>query len=715
MTVAMARSNLALLSWLVVVGSLSSRWVHAAPSPARPGGLRATVARATQAAPPPTTTPTVPVCAAVASSGVVGRNTFQTVWVPTRDVWRYLIFGRAAVGTCLGVCASTMCREYPSFNVSGNRQNSACQCLGTRIVCGRHGRVNGSTKKCDCFSGYRQAVNNGICVDVNECAESSSSCPSNQECVNTRGSFSCTPIACATPFGNPCGPGRACVDAPSGFTCQDIPGGVQCPAGCDPNSTCINNECICNAGFARPQPFLPCVEQGKGNNTTLVPSPQNATTVPPKQTPTTTCGINAAVSHDNATKCECLSGYQGDDPSGAGCTDVDECALVTRCAPNQECVNTAGSFSCTPRTCATPFGNPCGPGRPCIDTPTGFTCQDIPGGVQCPAGCEPNSTCINNECICNAGFARPQPFLPCVEQGGNNSTAPPLPKQTPTTTCGINAAVSHDNATKCECLSGYQGDDPSGAGCTDIDECALVTRCAPNQECVNTVGSFSCTPRTCATPFGNPCGPGRPCTDTPTGFTCQDIPGGVQCPAGCEPNSTCINNECICNDGFLRPQPFLPCVAQTGNNNTGTTLPPPTCGANAVVSLDDGTKCVCLPGYQGDDPSSAGCADIDECLQLSNPSRCASNQKCSNTDGSFTCAPIPCANMFGNPCGPDKACTDTPTGYTCSDLVGPAICPAGCGPNSTCGFASPTATRATCQCNAGFVRPNPALGCVPLA
>jgi Calcium-binding EGF domain len=702
----MARSNLPLIAWLIVVGSLRCG-VHGATNspPSRPGGLRATaVARATQAAPPPPTTSTVPVCA-VASGG---RNTFQTIWVAPRDVWRHLIFGRAALGTCLGVCASTMCREYPSYNVSGNRQNGTCQCLGTRIVCGRHGRVNGLTKDCDCFSGYQQ-VNNGICVDVNECSASLSSCLPNQECVNTKGSFSCAPRTCATAFGNPCGPGRACVDAPTGFTCLDIPGGVQCPAGCDPNASCVNNDCVCNEGFVRPEPFLPCIEQG--HNTTIVPvapPQQTNTTLPPKQAPTTTCGINAAVSHDNATRCECLLGYQGDDPSGAGCTDVDECLQTNACASNQECVNIVGSFSCIPRNCTNVFGNPCGPGRACVDAPTGFTCLEISGGVQCPAGCGPNSTCVNNGCICDVGFIRPQPFLPCVEQTDNGTV--PSPQRTPVATCGTNAAVVPENATKCECLVGYQGDDPSGVGCTDMDECLQTNSCASNQECVNTAGSFSCVPRNCTNVFGNPCGPGSACMDTATGFTCQQIPGGVQCPAGCEPNSACVNNACICDAGFIRPQPFLPCVTQTGNN----TLPPPTCGANAAASLDDATKCACLPGYQGDDPSGAGCTDIDECFQLSKPARCASNQKCSNTDGSFTCEPISCANIFGNPCGPGRACADTPTGYTCSDLVGPAICPAGCGPNSTCGFASPTDPRATCLCNAGFVRPNPALGCVPL-
>jgi hypothetical protein len=84
---------------------------------------------------------------------------------------------------------------------------------------------------------------------------------------------------------------------------------------------------------------------------------------------------------------------------------------------------------------------------------------------------------------------------------------------------------------------------------------------------------------------------------------------------------------------------------------------------------------------------------------------CASNQICSNTAESFACEPIMCANPYGNPCGPGRACKDAPTGFTCQSLLGSDICPAGCGPDSTC-------VQGKCECNQGFYRPKPYLGCV---
>ena len=67
----------------------------------------------------------------------------------------------------------------------------------------------------------------------------------------------------------------------------------------------------------------------------------------------------------------------------------------------------------------------------------------------------------------------------------------------------------------------------------------------------------------CANPFGNPCGPGRACTDTDTGFTCSPPINLLGCPVGCGQNSECVDGgstsgfNCECLEGFSRPRPFL--------------------------------------------------------------------------------------------------------------------------------------------------------------
>lgn len=215
------------------------------------------------------------------------------------------------------------------------------------------------------------------------------------------------------------------------------------------------------------------------------------------------------------------------------------------------------------------------------------------------------------------------------------------------TVCGKNAALS---GTKCLCSPGYEGD--ANKECTKIVDACLEIPCASNQKCANTAGSFTCTPILCANPAGNLCGPSSACKDTPTGFSCTSLLDSDICPAGCGPDSLCVSGKCVCDAGFHRPDPNL------------------------------------------------GCVVVDACL--SKP--CSSNQICSTQAGSYTCEPIKCANPFGNPCGTASACSDSPSGFTCKSLLGPEICPAGCGPDSSC-------ISGKCECDSGFYRPDPNLGC----
>lgn len=293
------------------------------------------------------------------------------------------------------------------------------------------------------------------------------------------------------------------------------------------------------------------------------------------------CGANANLTSD-AASCRCLPGFEGD--ALLGCSDVDECKSVSTslCAANQVCANKIGSYACNPLKCANPYGNPCGPGSACTDNDSGFTCAPI-NQNGCPVGCGPNSTCVNGgvstgfTCECNGGFYRPQPYLPCVAV---NATA---------TTCGTNAVKAANGA--CQCVSGYEGN--ATKGCTDIDECiaqaatTAVPVCAGNQKCNNTMGSYKCEPLTCdvgAAGGGvafNPCGPGRACANSATGYTCTAVyDAAAVCPAGCGPNSACVtagntttttgsttnssssgSAYCKCNTGFYRPQPSYPCKA----------------------------------------------------------------------------------------------------------------------------------------------------------
>jgi hypothetical protein len=152
---------------------------------------------------------------------------------------------------------------------------------------------------------------------------------------------------------------------------------------------------------------------------------------------------------------------------------------------------------------------------------------------------------------------------------------------TPTTStdvkCGTNAYLVN---ASCRCKSGFEGN--ATVGCTDINECRSIPfqsnavsippppPCAFNQECINTLGSYTCQPRSCANEWGsNPCGPASACTDAPNGFACTPLYNATYiCPAACPTTETCVPGgnattfaSCRCKPGYHRPTAFLPCVA----------------------------------------------------------------------------------------------------------------------------------------------------------
>lgn len=80
-----------------------------------------------------------------------------------------------------------------------------------------------------CTEGFRES--GSLCADIDECQESTHSCLTDDDCVNTPGSFLC---------GN-CPPGY--VDTlGDGTACEDIDECVTDNGGCDPLTTCTNTE-----------------------------------------------------------------------------------------------------------------------------------------------------------------------------------------------------------------------------------------------------------------------------------------------------------------------------------------------------------------------------------------------------------------------------------------------------------------------------------------
>ena len=129
----------------------------------------------------------------------------------------------------------------------------------------------------------------------------------------------------------------------------------------------------------------------------------------------------------------CPSGYLRS--KGAGCVDVDECALNRGgCDPRVTCTNLPGGFQCG--SCPTGYS---GDGS--------RSCADI-------------DECASNEARCDA-------HTPCINLVGSYR-------------CG-------------DCPSGYTGS--GSTGCVDIDECKTAHGdCSPHASCANTPGGHTVLP-----------------------------------------------------------------------------------------------------------------------------------------------------------------------------------------------------------------------------
>jgi Calcium-binding EGF domain/EGF domain len=91
---------------------------------------------------------------------------------------------------------------------------------------------------------------------------------------------------------------------------------------------------------------------------------------------------------------------------------------------------------------------------------------------------------------------------------------------------------------------------------------------------------------------------------------------------------------------------------------------PNICGPGAIcTNLDGSYICSCPDGFEGFDPQTTGCIDINECTR----SPCGRNEDCLNEVGSYKCVPIKNINeCLNNPCGANAICTDTIGSYVCS-------------------------------------------------
>ncbi|PVD21525.1 hypothetical protein C0Q70_17323 [Pomacea canaliculata] len=313
------------------------------------------------------------------------------------------------------------------------------------------------------------------------------------------------------------------------------------------------------------------------------------------------------------------------------CNDINECLLDAECLPNQECINTPGSYQCT---------SLCGDGfRRSQDSQT---CEDINECVEQPDLCE--RSCQNLvgsfRCSCPHGY-RLSDGGRCVDINECENPSKPCSHD----------CVNMPGSYRCTCPAGFSL--ANSYICQDRNECYEGThRCSVEEECINTEGAYQCI-KLC-----------------PQGFIrvasgeCQDIDECATNIHRCFGNQRCINTDggyqCQCPKGFQTRGPGQPCI-DVDECSQRTDI----CQHNCT-NTQGSFQCTCPPGYRLA-PDGYSCQDINECWE--DRIQCGTDQVCFNTRGSFTCIDVPC---------PTNYVRDPTTNYCVLECVDPTIvCPPG--------------------------------------
>ncbi|XP_073692711.1 hemicentin-1 [Garra rufa] len=383
------------------------------------------------------------------------------------------------------------------------------------------------------------------------------------------------------------------------------------------------------------------------------------------------CAVDSPCSHScnnimGGFSCACPSGFTISTESNT-CQDIDECTQGSHlCHPNQQCVNTVGTYRCQAK---------CGLGfKPSL---VGTSCEDV-DECQESAVSPCQQQCFNTlgsyRCTCHQGYQLVGHRCLDINE------------------CLRNVCPAHQQCRNTD--GGYQCFDscPSGMTtaengvCVDIDECQDGSHmCRYSQICQNTVGGYGCV---CPRGYRSQ-GVGRPCLDidecaqvpSPCAFQCRNVPGSFRCL--CPPGTVLLGDGRSCA-GLERGHIFTNStrVQARLRPQLVSTLERPYLTRLSVLPEHLGSsrrpRHECPVGYTSKDGT---CIDIDECAF-----RKPCQHECRNTIGSYqctcppgyqllsngrTCKDIDECSVQGVQCGPNQMCFNTRGGYQCLDTPCP--------------------------------------------
>ncbi|KAF6016884.1 hypothetical protein EB796_024803 [Bugula neritina] len=294
--------------------------------------------------------------------------------------------------------------------------------------------------------------------DIDECsdalANNISICPTNSNCINTNGSYSCI---CETGY----------QMNTTDNTCDDVD---ECPAQpCSADAECFNAagsySCQCNSGFT-----------GDGFTCSNINECL--------ETPSRCVTLAKCVDLQPGFGCICRTGYSGDGRvNGTGCADDNECKETGQACPtpNSECVNTEGSYICQCQEYYTGDGY-----TSCVDTDECAT-----GTANCTEVENGDTQCVNEEPLfscqtsCLSGYIRYSVGGIVTCENIDECLSEP-------SVCPGNNVMCLDADGSFECICDENFEEVNGL-CVDIDECLDTNTCPSNGHvCVNLIGGFDC-------------------------------------------------------------------------------------------------------------------------------------------------------------------------------------------------------------------------------
>ena len=578
-----------------------------------------------------------------------------------------------------------------------------------------------TVRTCVCHAGYTPGMT-GLCIDEDECVLNPTICGVDN-CVNNDGGYDCMNNTAFSDYLCDLQPGF-CGTVDSGASCMGA-GSVAAPVMlCTCSSAFyqldVNGQCADFLECAIPTACMSgasgyCIEQ-----VGAAPICDPGTDPLQQCSPVNPCGAHGdcAVINIVSHQCTCHPGYEYGSLNTMinTCIDTDECAdsSLNTCSLYETCTNNGGGYTC--ETNPDPFGKCMGWNNKCTgDAVCVVSTDKLSSSCSCPVGYywgmdwQGALSCLDID-ECSTGTHTCSSFEYCANIPGSfycgSHEGPCAWGQHDCHPLAMCRPSYAERGYDCDCINGYKGNGnaqkgrnaaniiaygPNGPkGCVDINECqAGIAQCVGGQECVNGVGSYTCT--NVYDPYGkcaagaHECHPLAVCTpnvNTKKGYDCTCTAGyegngnfqfgrqdaiamGANGPRGCADIDECAmgRDKCSTHQQCVNLEGGYSCIGDFDPMNR--------CASHTCTSLQE-----CVPNaytFKG-----YSCQDIDECLEGSHA--CTVSQLCVNTNygSGYSCmgAPDPQAKCAPGTTG-ETACTaiksacvpdNSPNGYRCDDI-----------------------------------------------